>query len=368
VLVTVQHFPGHGDTATDSHMALPVISAGRERMERVELVPFRAAIAAGADSVMTAHIAVPALDDSRAPSTLSRAVLTGLLREQLGFKGVIVTDALEMQGVAKQWTPGEAAVRALEAGADILLMPPDPEAAVEGVVKAVESGRLSPARLDASVRKMIDFKLRVGLDRNTLVAIEALTDALDAPEDLKRVQEIADRAVTLVKNEGALVPLREAGACFVVLTESRGSTAGRAFASEVRRRSPSSALSVFDPQASEADLTAAAAQTASCKAVVVAAFVSVAAYRGSVALAGGYPKLMQSLLAAGKPVALVALGNPYLVRAFPGVSAYLTTYSTVPPAEIAAVKALFGEIAIGGRLPVTIPGVAKYGDGIATAR
>ncbi len=369
VLVTVKHFPGHGDTAADSHMALPVITAGKERLEAVELPPFRAAIAAGVDAVMTAHIAVPALDESKLPSTLSPPVLTGLLKRELGFTGLVVTDALEMQGVARQWTSGEAAVRAIEAGADILLMPPDPEAAVAAVVRAVESGRISRSRLDDSVNRMLAAKVRVGLDRRKLVDIEALTDALDTPEDLERVQEIADRAVTLVKNDADLVPLRRpASTCFVVLTESRGSTSGRAFAAEVRRRVPAGPLAVLDPLAGDADFAAVAAQAAACDSVVVAAFVSVAAYRGSVALAGGYPKLMQMLLDAGRPIALVALGNPYLVRSFPAVSAYLAAYSTVPPSEVAAVKALFGEIPIGGRLPVTIPGVAKYGDGIQVNR
>jgi beta-N-acetylhexosaminidase len=365
VLVTVKHFPGHGDTATDSHMALPVITAGRDRLNEVELVPFRAAVAAGVDAVMTAHIAVPALDPEKMPSTLSAAVLGGLLKREMGFEGLVVTDALEMQGVAKQWPSGEAAVRALEAGADVLLMPPDPEAAVNAVVAAVKSGRITRERLDASVKKFLAAKVRVGVDRKRTVDIEALTDALDKPGDLARVQEIADASVTLVKNENDVLPLRDAAqACFLVLTESRGSTAGRAFAAEVRKRAPAAALTVLDPQASEADLNAAAEKAKGCAVVTVAAFASVTAYRGSVALAGGYPKLMETLLANGRPVALIALGNPYLVRSFPGVSAYMTTYSTVPPSEIAAAKAIFGAIAIKGRLPVTIPGIAKYGDGI----
>ncbi|HWR51164.1 MAG TPA: glycoside hydrolase family 3 N-terminal domain-containing protein [Bryobacteraceae bacterium] len=365
VLVTVKHFPGHGDTATDSHMALPVITVGRERLNEVELVPFRAAIAAGVDAVMTAHIAVPAIDPDKLPSTLSAAVLGGLLKREMAFDGLVVTDALEMQGVAKQWPSGEAAVRALEAGADVLLMPPDPEAAVSAVVAAVQSGRITRERLDASVEKFLAAKVQVGVHRKRTVDIEALTDALDKPEDLARVQEIADASVTLVKNENDALPLRDAAqACFLVLTESRGSQAGRAFAAEVRKRAPSAALAVLDPQATEADLNAAAEKAKGCSVIAVAAFASVTAYRGSVALAGGYPKLMEALLASGRPVALIALGNPYLVRSFPSVSAYMTTYSTVAPSEIAAAKALFGDIPINGRLPVTIPGIAKYGDGI----
>jgi beta-N-acetylhexosaminidase len=286
-----------------------------------------------------------------------------LLAADLGFKGIVVTDALEMQGVARQWSPGEAAVKAIEAGADVLLMSPDPEAAVAAVVAAVESGRIGRERIERSVAKMLDAKDRLGLNLARLVDIEDLTESLDAPEDLQLAQEVADRAVTLVKNDKDVLPLRTR-ACFIVLQESRGSQAGRAFTTEVRRRAAGSPVAVLDPQVADAELASAADKTKACEAVVVAAFVSVAAYRGSVALAGGFPKLMQALLDAGKPVALVSLGNPYLVRSFPGVSAYLATYSTVPPSEVAAAKALFGEMPVRGRLPVTIPGVARYGDGI----
>lgn len=368
VLVTVKHFPGHGDTATDSHLALAVNNANLDRLEQVELAPFRAAIEDGVDAVMTAHIAVPALDSPSTPATLSAPILTGVLRQELGFKGLVPTDALDMYGISKQWSPGEAAVKALAAGADILLMPPDPQAAVDAVLAAINSGRLSQERVEQSVTKVLEAKVRVGLDRRRLVDLDALMDVLDTPEDIARVQEIADRAVTLVKNEGGLVPLRApASACFYVLTESRGSQSGRALVAGVRKYAANAPVITLDPLASDSDLATAADQIKSCDAAVVAAFVSVAAYRGSVALAGGYPKLMSALLASGKPVALIALGNPYLVRSFPAVNAYLTTYSTVPPSETAAAKALFGEIPVRGKLPVTIPGVAKYGDGIQVA-
>jgi beta-N-acetylhexosaminidase len=368
VLVCAKHFPGHGDTATDSHLDLAVLEADKARLESLELVPFRAAIAAGADSIMTAHIAVPALDQPDLPSTLSRAVLTGLLREELQFHGLIVTDALTMNGVAKQWTPAQSAVKAIEAGADVLLMPPDPEAAIEGVLHAVKQGRIARARIDESVTRVLAAKARLGLNRRRTVDPDALLDELDQPEDVARVQEIADRAVTLVKNGGNLLPLsKKAVASFLVLTESHYSTEGRDFAREVRARVPDARIAILEPSVSDAVFDQALAGTKDAEAVVVAAFVSVAAARGSVALAGGYPKLLDALIASGKPVVLIALGNPYLVRSFPGVSAYLAAYSPVPPSEIAAAKALFGEIAIQGRLPVTIPGIAKYGDGIKLA-
>ncbi len=364
VLVTAKHFPGHGDTATDTHLALAVLNAGRDRLDSVELAPFRAAVAAGVDSVMTAHIAAPALDESGVPATLSRAVLSGLLRGKLGFDGLITTDALDMRGITNQWDAGQAAVRAIEAGADILLMPADPEQAVEGLVRAVQRGVISRRRLDQSVSRILAAKVRVGLNRKRYVDPDAAMDILDQPEDIARVDEIAERAVTLVRNEGAVVPVKNAGVAFVILPESCCGEQGRAFAAEVRRRAPNAPVLTLEPAANDADLEMAIAGVKDAQAVVVAAFVSVAAYRGNTALAGGYSKLLEALIAAGRPVILVALGSPYLVRSFPGVSAYIAAYSTVPPSERAAVRALFGEIPFRGKLPVTIPGIAKYGDGL----
>jgi beta-N-acetylhexosaminidase len=365
VLVTAKHFPGHGDTAIDSHMALAVNNAARERLQKVELVPFQAAIAAGTDTIMTAHIAVPALDAADVPATLSRPMLTGLLRGEMGFRGLISTDALDMQGITQQWNAGEAAVRAIEAGADILLMPSDAEAAIAAVVSAIRGGRISRERLDESVTRVLAAKVRLGLHRRRIINLDGMMDQLDMPEDIQTAQEVADRAVTLVRNTGPSVPLSNPQrVCFVLLTESRGSQQGRAFAAEVRRRAAEARIMTLDPAASEAELAQAAEAVKACDAVVAGAFISVAAYRGSVALAGDLAKLLESIIGNGKPVTLVALGNPYLLRSFPAVTAYLTTYSTVAPSEIAAVKALFGEIPIRGRLPVTIPGLAAYGDGI----
>lgn len=317
-MVTAKHFPGHGDTATDSHLALAVLNVDKPRLEALELVPFRAAIAAGADSIMTAHIAVPALDQPDLPSTLSHVVLTGLLREELGFHGLIVTDALTMNGVAKQWSPAQSAVKAIEAGADVLLMPPDPEAAINGVMHAVKQGLISRERIDESVIRVLTAKVHLGLNRRRMVDPDALLDELDQPEDVERVQQIADRAVTLVKNDKNLLPVsKTAAASYLVLTENHYSTEGRDFVRELRARVPNAQVTTLEPSAPSALVDQVLSGTKNSDVVVVAALVSVAAYRGSVALAGSYPKLMDALIASGKPVVLIALGNPYLVRSFP---------------------------------------------------
>ena len=371
VLTTAKHFPGHGDTSIDTHLNLATIPADLDRLERLELVPFKAAIEAGVDSIMTAHLAVPALAPPDLPATLSPAILTGLLREKLGFKGLVITDSLEMGGIAQGFTSADAAVRAIEAGADTLLMPADPEAAIRAVVGAVENGRIARTRIQESVVKILSAKEHLGIDRKRFVDLEAIGDVVDSPEDNERAQEIADHAVTLVRNNGNAVPLpaqpTSQAACFVVMPESRYAVEGQTFTQEVHKRWRAATVGTLDSSMSLEAIDAALAKMQDCSSFVIAAFSAVTSGRGAVGLAGELPHAMEALTAAGKPVTLIALGNPYLLRNFPTVTAYMATFSTVPPSEIAAVKALFGEIAIRGHLPVTIPGLANYGDGIALA-
>lgn len=365
VMVTVKHFPGHGDTATDSHIGLGVVDAPRERLDKLELTPFRAAIEAGVDSVMTAHLAVPALEPEKIPATVSPAILTGLLRNQLGFKGMVSTDAMDMQGLTKQYPPGEAAVRSLLAGADILLIPQDPDKAIEGVVEAVKSGRISAKRLDESVLRVLEAKARLGIDRHRLVDLEKLADGLNTPEDLQLAHDAARAAITVVRNEANLLPLRDPGkACFYLLSGSRFSTQGRDLAAEIRRRASGAKVFLLDPDLPAAELASTAQSASSCQAAIAISWVAAASYRGNVALAGGYPAFMEKLLATGTPVAYLSFGNPYLLRAFPSVKAYMAAFSTTSPAEAAALDALLGQAKVRGRLPVSIPGYAAIGDGL----
>ena len=365
-LATAKHFPGHGDTSVDSHMNMPTITVDRERLDRVELVPFKAAIEAGVDSIMTAHIAVPGLTEPGIPSTLAPEVLTGLLKNDLGFKGIVVTDALEMAGIVKTFSTGDAAVRALEAGADVLLMPTDPDAVIKAVTAAVASGRLTRQRIQESVVKILAAKERLGLDRKRFVDLEAIGDVVDSPESNEKAQEIADHAVTLVRNTGGLIPLAAPDkACYIMMAESRVSSEGQLFGQEVHRIAPRAQLVTWDPSTSREQVDESLAPLATCESYAVAAFTSVGAYRGTVGMLGGeLPRGLEALIATGKPVALIALGNPYVLRNFSTVAAYLATYSNVAPSELAAARALLGEVDITGHLPVTIPGLAAYGEGI----
>ena len=249
-------------------------------------------------------------------------------------------------------------------------MPADPDAVVRAVVAAVQRGRLTRKRIQESVVKMLSAKERLGLDKKRLVDLEAIGDVVDSPEANQKAQQIADRAVTLVRNGGSMIPLAAPDrACYVVMPESPSSTGGQVFAGEVRRRVPKASVTVWDPAFSRAALVEGIVKLAACESYVVAAFTSVAAYRGIGSAVGGMPGgelpyALEALIASGKPVALIALGSPYVLRNFPRVPAYLATFSNVPPCEVAAVRALFGEIDIGGHLPVSIPGQANYGDGI----
>jgi beta-N-acetylhexosaminidase len=365
VLVTAKHFPGHGDTVEDSHMQLARLNADLKRIEAVELLPFRAAIRSNVDAIMTAHMAVPALEPDNIPATVSTKILTGVLRDELKFKGLIVTDAMEMEGLMQMFDTGEAAVRSLLAGADVLLMPRDAEAAIAGVVAAVQSGRLSEKRIDESLNRVLAAKLRLGLYRSRYADYKNIAHVLDAPQDDERAQQVADHAVTLVKDNKDLLPLRTPDkTCLIALTESRYGREGWRLMEEAQKRAPKMQFSMVDPKMSKADLDEVTRSTSACTEIVVAAYVSGSAYRGNVALPGDYTSFVNTLIAGQTPVLLAALGSPYLVHTFPLASAYLTTLSTTETSETAFIRALFGEIPITGRLPVTIPGIAFYGDGI----
>jgi beta-N-acetylhexosaminidase len=369
VLVTAKHFPGHGDTAVDTHVGLAKISADRRRLESVEFVPFRSAISAGVDAVMSGHLAVSALEPEEIPSSVSKNILTGVLRDELGFKGLVVTDAMDMRGLSSRFTPAEAAIRALAAGVDVLLMPSRPDLAVQGIVDALASGRLSRDRVRDSLVKILAAKRRLGLHRERLVPVERLADSLETPEFTASAIQVSEKAVTLLRNEGGVLPLRDPGAaCLLVLAENRLSLQGRSMIELAMQRSPGLRAFWLDSQMPRNEVMTVAAKTDSCSAVVVAAFVNAAGYRGNVTLLGAFPELVETLTKSSPPVVLVAMGSPYLLRSFPGIKGAVATCSTAMPVEAATVRALWGEIGFQGKLPVTIPGFADLGAGLQIAR
>ncbi len=366
VLVTVKHFPGHGDTDINSHLGLAQLGASKDHMDEIELKPFRAAISRGADSVMTAHMAVPAVEPDEIPATLSAKVLTGLLRDELGFKGITVTDAMDMAGVTASFGATQASVRALEAGADVLLMPPNPEQTIRAVIAAIEDKRLTRKRIEESALRVLAAKARLGLTaKKAVVNLEEISDALQSPEAAETAQQVADHAVTLVRDQASLIPLADPNAsCLVAMVAGRQSPYGQRIVEEARKRAPQMRAMVLDAGLPLAALDDLLGDVSRCRVIVAATFVTASASTNRIELSGDLGHFLDKLIAGSSPVVLVSLGTPYLLASFPNVAGYMATFSIAPTSEIAAAKALFGEIPIRGHLPVTIPGFASYGDGI----
>jgi beta-N-acetylhexosaminidase len=372
MLATAKHFPGHGDVGTDSHLELPVLNVDRKRLESIELPPFKAAIDSGVAAVMSAHIYLPTLDSEKGlPATLSRNALTGLLREDLGFKGLIFTDALDMHGVTLYFTNEEAAVRAVEAGADVVLFPPDVARAFNGIKAAVAAGRITEGRLDQSVRQILRAKARVGLTQYRAPNLFALSSIVGSKAHRDLSQSISDRAVTLVRDEKNSIPLRpEAGksVLHINLLDHRDGwregTPGQVLASEIPKRFPRTTTIMLDDQSASSEYTMARGMANVVDAVIVTAFIRVAAYKGSIDLTPAQMSLLRDLSKIDKPLVFVLFGSPYLLHHVPELPAYMLTYDVHPGAERAAVKAISGEMPIGGKLPISLPGLYPVGHGL----
>ena len=366
-LSTAKHFPGHGDTAVDSHIGLATVRADRARLERIELVPFRAAVGAGVDAVMTAHVAVPDVAGEDLPATLSPKLTGGLLRGELKFDGLVATDSLGMGAVTRMFPGGEAAVRAVRAGADVALTPPDPKGAIDALEAAVVAGELTRERVDEAVRRVLRAKLRLGLDARRLVDPAVVGKAVERPEDVREAERVADASFTLLRNRGQLLPLdagRAARTLFVVVAADNDEEEGRRFVPEVERRARGARVLRAGPSTSAAEYDSVAAEAARAERVVVAAFVKRAAGKGTVAMPEAQAEFVRRLAASGRPTAVVAFGGPYLIRQFPGAQAYAVAYGIEEVAQGAAARALFGETRVGGRLPVSVPGFFPAGAGL----
>jgi beta-N-acetylhexosaminidase len=387
MLTTVKHFPGHGDTATDSHLGVASVNGDRAHLDSIELPPFRQAIAAGVDSVMVAHVTVPALDsDPNHVATISPFIVSELLEQQLGFKGLIVTDALDMAGLTHLFADdiGREAVEAFKAGNDLLLIPPNLGASYDSMLKAVRSGEISQQRLDRSVLKILKIKGELGLNKSRTVDLNALATAVGKPENIAFGQQVAEAAITLVSDNGKVLPLKSKGTAkaalpymtreethnqvvAVLFSDDVRTDSGRAFGREFRSRIPDARVIYVDPRIAAGMSDEVLKAVDEAQTVVAAVYVIPTAGKmgNSVGMADVTGALLQQLLdhAAGK-TAVVAMGNPYLASDFPKIENYMCTFSNASVSEVAAIKALFGEIPIRGHLPVTIPNVAQHGAGL----
>ncbi|MEU0117408.1 glycoside hydrolase family 3 protein [Streptomyces bobili] len=353
VAATAKHFPGHGDTAVDSHYGFPVITHTREVWEELDAVPFRAAIAAGVDSIMTAHILVPALDDSGDPATLSRPVVTGLLRERLGYDGVVVTDALDMAGVRTKYGDDRVPVLALKAGVDQLLNPPKLDVAWNAVLRAVRDGELTEARLEESVLRILRLKDRLGLLADPYVSRDRVGRTVGTKAHLATADRIAERTTTLLVNEGALLPLSPR-------THRRLLVVGADPASPSGTTGPPTgvlAAALTELGFAATDLSTGTAPSAETIArAVTAAGEADAVVVGTYNVFATSPQktLVGQLLATGRPVVAVAVRNPYDVAQLPAVKAYLASYSWTDVELRAAARVIAGAVEPQGRLPVPV--------------
>lgn len=356
VSAVAKHFPGHGDTRVDSHFGLPEVTHTLEQFHAIDLPPFKAAIAAGVDTIMTAHVVFPAVDPSGAPATMSHEILTGVLRDELGFKGLVVTDALDMGGATATYPPNVAPVKAILAGADQLLIPPQMDTAYGAVLDAVRNGTISKKRLDDSVYRVLMHKFKRGIFADPMVDPAAAPTIMGAPQHLARAQAITDRTTTLVKNDARLLPLTAGPRKVLVAGWGVGTTQGIANALIARGATTQVLESGTTPSASQIDAAVAAAQDDDLVVVSTNNAYAISATTGlPTPAAVAQTKLVRALLATGKPVVVAAMRNPYDVASFAEAPTVLDTYGYTAHQIVSLVRVLFGEVDPTGRLPVSIP-------------
>jgi beta-N-acetylhexosaminidase len=395
VIATAKHFPGHGDTATDSHRGLPVINVSRSRLDQIELVPFRAAVAAGVGAVMSAHIGLPQIDptsvaplprenarrstyaDSEVltesatlPGTLSPKILTGILRNDLRFDGIVTTDALDMSGLTIYFKPGESAVRALEAGADMLLKPSDADATVAGVRDAVKSGRLTEKRIEESARRILAAKYDLGLVRQRVAPLDRIDTVVSTADAERLAREIADHAVTLVRDDAHLLPAASLSkdARVFVLAVTNGEDrlwVAQPFSSALARSGRKIDGAVLDERSSEKEVERAVERAKGADLVVAALYGRVrTGQSNSGALPEPGKRALDKLIDRKSPLVAVSFGNPYLLMTLPELKTYVVAYGDMPSLQSAAARALLGEIDVTGRLPISLPNLYARGTGI----
>ena len=387
MLTTAKHFPGHGNTATDSHVGVPVVNDDLDHLHAVDLPPFQKAIGAGVDAVMTAHVRVLALDpDPGRVATTSPAIMTGLLKNQLGFKGIVVTDALDMAGLVGLYAknPGRLAVDAFKAGSDVLTMPYNLEACYRAMLEAIGTGEIGQKRLDASVLKILQAKALLGLEKDRLVDVGAIPSLVGNPGSIATGQRISDASITLVRDNGKVLPLRDGRhdkrlqvvyqakaqppLLVIILCDNVRAEDGRVLERQIRKRAPDARVIYVDPHiaAARSDEVLNAAELA--RQIVVAVYVVPSAARtrtvargqkNSASLPDATAKLLSGILArATEKTAVLAMGTPYLTEDFPGIQNYICTFSNATVSEVSAARALFGEIPIPGHLPVNISNIS----------
>ena len=380
MVATAKHFPGHGDTAIDTHLDLAVIEHPRARLEQLELPPFRAAIDAGVGAVMTSHIALPALDSSTVrgitqtlpvPATLSRPILTGLLRDEMKFDGLVYTDSMSMFAISQNIPPDRAAAMAVMAGADQVLHSPDDDAAFRGIKAAVAAGEIAETQITRSVERILTAKARLGLHTTRTVDLGAIDSTLATREHQQTAAELSARAMTLIKDERNQIPFTVPSSANVlylsVVDYSSGWIEGmpsRTFVPELKKRWPNvTGVELSDRMtADQVDLVRSLARRAD--AIVASVFVRIASFSGRMDLSDRQVALLEGVAALNKPYVAVLFGNPYTATVLGKLPTILVAFEAFDGVELAAVRALAGEAPIRGKLPISLPGMFPFGHGL----
>jgi beta-N-acetylhexosaminidase len=358
MIATGKHFPGHGDTGVNSHLALPVVTVSRSRLDSVELIPFKAAVNGGVGAIMSFHGAMPALDSSGVPGTLSPNVLTGLLRNEMQFKGIIISDAMDMRGVLDQYGAVEAVKRAVAAGVDVLIQPLSVTETIDAVVAGVKEGRYSEARIDQSVRRILRTKAALGLNKSKTVDLNALRFVVGDSAHVNISNRIATESITLVKDSLGYVPLnapQNAKILSVAVARRADLSAGTTFNAELRARYPAlrpEVLIAEDPSADYARMERAAD---SADVTIISSYVGQSWDAVSAAAPKSFTNFLDHLQRNGRKMIVVSFGNPYLLQQIPGVPAYVIGWGGFPASQSAAARAILGAAPITGKLPISIP-------------
>ncbi len=367
VLSTAKHFPGHGDTAQDSHIDTPTINISRERFETIELAPFRAAIAAGLDSFMTAHIALPQITGDNVPASLSPQINRDLIRKELKFDGIITTDSLGMGAIVKNYKGVEGALLAIKAGADIALLPPDPKGTIDAIEKAVLNGEIPKKQIDDSVRRILRAKYQVGLATKKSVDLAKVNQTIEKPENVKFANQLAERSMTLFRNEKNVLPLgtkQAQNTLFIIVAGDDDADQGNVFKTAIETRVKNARVVRVDKRTTGKEYDAISDEAKKAGTIVVAPFVKRAALKGTITLPDAEAEFVRKLIDKNKSVAVVAFGSPYQLQQFPEAKVYLAAWAVEDVAQTAAARAIFGETAITGRSPVGMPNFFKIGDGL----
>jgi len=366
MMATGKHFPGHGDTETNSHLELSTVTASRARLDSVELVPFRAAIAAGVGAIMTYHGILPALDSSGVPATLSPRVLSGLLRESLAYRGVLITDAMDMAGVLRQFGAAEAARRAVSAGADVLLMPSDVPATIDAVVAGVQQGRYDEQRIDASARRLLELKRQFSLDRARFVNLDSVRVVVGDTSHGALARRVAERGIVLVKDSLRSVPLvarRTARVLSITYARRTDLGAGVGLNGELRRGYDSLRTEFVSSDDVAPDFQRLLSIADSVDVVLLGSYVNISSTSATAGAPRAFVEFVAKLQARNARTVLISFGTPYLLQQTPSVSTYMIAWGSSQASQQASARALLGATAITGKLPISLPPFARFGDG-----